>query len=141
MSAATLLEELSGQHITLWLEGDKLRYRGPKEVLTPELLAQLKESKPEIIEALSEDVISSSADVLSIARETLPPLKEEDRVDLQELIAANAPPDRGRDPMTKHDTAKAHFFQAAAGCGCDVCMPLPRYATRRDGRAYRGGAK
>jgi hypothetical protein len=139
VSAATLLEELSGQNISLWLEGDKLRYRGPKGVLTPELLAQLKDSKPQIIEALSEDVIEFPVDVLAFARETLPPLKEEDRVNLHELLQANAPPEPGRDPLTKHNTDKAHFFQAPADCGCDVCMPLPRYATRRDGRAYRGG--
>src|SRR3954447_8066651 len=133
-----LLEELAGQHITLWLEGDKLRYRGPKEVLTPELLAQLKASKEEILETLSEEVVSSPADALSIAREVLPPLKEEDRADLSELLQANKLPEPGRDPLTKHDTAKAHFFQAPADCGCDVCMPLPKYATRRDGRTYRG---
>jgi hypothetical protein len=139
VSTAALLEKLSGQHITLWLEGDKLRYRGPKEVLTPELLAQLKASKVEILETLSEEVVLSSVDVLSIAREVLPPLKEAGRVGLQELLQANQPPEPGRDPLTKHDTDKAHFFQASADCGCDVCMPLPRYATIRDGRAYRGG--
>jgi hypothetical protein len=133
-----LLKEMTELHITLWLEGEKLRYRGPKEVLTPELLGQLKESKPEIIEALNSEVVESTAEVLEIAREVLPPLAGGDRVDLDELIQANKPPEPGRDPMTKHDTAKAHFFHPPADCNCDVCMPLPKYARRRDAKTYNG---
>jgi hypothetical protein len=128
VSAATLLEELSGQHITLWLEGDKLRYCGPKEVLTPELLAQLKASKEEILETLAGEVVESPADVLSIAREVLPPLAEEDRVDLDELVQANQPPESGRDPLVKRGTNKAQFF------GGDW-----RQAWPRDFKVYEGG--
>jgi hypothetical protein len=92
------------------------------------LKAQLKASKADIMAVLKGDVVESPTDVLSIAREVLPPLKEEDRVALDELVQANQPPTPGRDPLTKHNTAKAHFFGAPADCDCDVCMPLPKYA-------------
>lgn len=44
-----LLLELSHRKIKLWLEGDRLRYKAPKDALTPELLSQVKEHKGEII--------------------------------------------------------------------------------------------
>ena len=52
MSAAALLEGLHRQGVRLWLEGDELRLRGSKRVLTPETLACLKEQKPEIVALL-----------------------------------------------------------------------------------------
>src|SRR4051794_36359720 len=111
MSPSVLIEELAEQRVTLWVEGSELRYRGPREVLTSELLTQLKANKDEIVEALAEEVVETPADVLSIAREVLPPLAEEGRVDLDELIQANAPPDRGRDLLVKRGTNKAQFFK------------------------------
>jgi hypothetical protein len=145
MTPQALLEELDRLDIKVWVSGEKLSYDAPRGAVTPELLARIKECKPELLAQLRtgpkalDETIEFPADVLTIARETLPPLKDEDRVNLQELLQANKPPEPGRDSMTKHDTDKAHFFQAPADCSCDVCMPLPRYATRRDGRAYRGG--
>ncbi|MBP5971594.1 amino acid adenylation domain-containing protein [Brasilonema sp. CT11] len=38
----------------LWIDGDGLAYRGPQDVLTPELLAQIKQYKQEIIHILSQ---------------------------------------------------------------------------------------
>jgi hypothetical protein len=138
MVAAEVISAVKRRGVSLTVDGGNLELR-PASALTPELISELREHKTEILETFSEEVVSSPADVLTLAREVLLPLKEEDRVGLQELIEANTPPEPGRDPLTKHDTDKAHFFQAPADCGCDVCMPLPRYATRRDGRAYRGG--
>ena len=138
MVVAEVLSAVEQRGVTLVVNEGNLRLR-PASALTPELVEELRQHKAEILEALSSEVIQTPADVLSIAREVLPPLAEEDRVeDLDELVQANQPPEAGRDPMTKHNTSKAHFFHAPADCGCDVCMPLPKYATRRDGRAYRG---
>src|SRR3954451_5159303 len=134
MVVAEVLSAVEQRGVTLVVNEGNLRLR-PASALTPELISELREHKTE---TLSEEVISSPADVLSIAREVLPPLAEEDRVDLDELVQANKPWGRGRDPMTKHDTDKAHFFHAPDDCDCDVCMPLPKPARRRDGRAYRG---
>jgi hypothetical protein len=126
--ATTILEGLSRQGVELWAEGDKLRYRGSKRVLTPELLGQLKENKAQIIEALADEVAEPRFDLLKIARKKLPPLKEEDRVDLDELIQANQPPDQGRDPMVKRGTDKEEFFRGNW-----------REAWPRDFKVYRGG--
>jgi hypothetical protein len=54
--------------------------------------------------------IGSVGEVLQLARNVLPELKEEDRVDLDELIQANSPPPPGRDPLVKRGTDKARFF-------------------------------
>ncbi len=35
---AEFLEDLSSQGLELWAEGNRLRYRAPREVLTPKLL-------------------------------------------------------------------------------------------------------
>ena len=53
MTGATLLEDLTRHGVKLWTEGGELRCRGPKKTLTPEVLAQLKEHKPEILKRLT----------------------------------------------------------------------------------------
>jgi hypothetical protein len=55
MSTRTLLEELAGLGVSLWVEGDELRCRGSKKIVTPELLAQIKEHKSEILKHLRPD--------------------------------------------------------------------------------------
>ena len=52
MSAAALLEDLFGRGVKVWADGDELRCKGPKKALTPEVLAQLKAHKAEIIARL-----------------------------------------------------------------------------------------
>ena len=50
----TLLSELRQRQVTLWLEGDRLRYRAAKDVLNPALLAQMKMHKAAIISLLRQ---------------------------------------------------------------------------------------
>lgn len=50
-----LLKALAIQGVTLWAEGDKLRYRGAKEVLTPAYLAQLKTYKTALLTFLQTE--------------------------------------------------------------------------------------
>ena len=54
MSAAHLLEDLTRRGATLWAEDGRVRCRGPKSVVTPEVVAQLKESKADLLRTLSD---------------------------------------------------------------------------------------
>ncbi|MBD2518350.1 amino acid adenylation domain-containing protein, partial [Nostoc sp. FACHB-973] len=54
MNLTELLENLSAKNVELWVDGDKLRYRSPENALTPELLGEIKQYKPEIIRILSQ---------------------------------------------------------------------------------------
>ncbi|KAB8334020.1 non-ribosomal peptide synthetase, partial [Scytonema tolypothrichoides VB-61278] len=49
MSLVEFLQELSAKNVELWVDGGKLRYRGPQDVLTPELLNDIKQFKEKII--------------------------------------------------------------------------------------------
>jgi amino acid adenylation domain-containing protein/non-ribosomal peptide synthase protein (TIGR01720 family) len=54
MDLTKLLENLSAKNVELWLDGNKLHCRSPENSLTPELLRQIKQSEPEIIQILSQ---------------------------------------------------------------------------------------
>lgn len=54
MIAPTLLAELRQRRVELAPEGPNLRYRAPKGVLTPELLAAMREHKAELLAALTK---------------------------------------------------------------------------------------
>lgn len=63
MTPAAILNEARDAGVTLWLEGDALRYRGPREALTADLLDRLKAHKPPILAALAH------SDLLDISPE------------------------------------------------------------------------
>ena len=52
MNVPDLLAELQGRHIVLVPEGNRIRYRGPRGAMTPDLLERLRRSKAELLEAL-----------------------------------------------------------------------------------------
>ncbi|MCI0626796.1 MAG: hypothetical protein L0387_34975 [Acidobacteria bacterium] len=54
MTAAAFIEELTYLGVTLTPEGDRLRYRGPAAVITPELKQRIIEQKAEIIATLTQ---------------------------------------------------------------------------------------
>lgn len=60
MTLDTLLRELRQRNVTLWLEGDRLRYRAAKDALSAALLEQMKAHKAEIIDFLHQATASSS---------------------------------------------------------------------------------
>ena len=64
MKTVEFLSDLNHLGVTIWMEGDKLRYRSPQGVMTPDLLEQLKEHKEELIVLLREqaDNFSSETD-------------------------------------------------------------------------------
>ena len=49
MNVAPLVEELAGKGVRLSVEGGELKCRGPKSALTPEILANLKAHRAEVI--------------------------------------------------------------------------------------------
>ncbi|OUL34272.1 hypothetical protein BV372_14215 [Nostoc sp. T09] len=61
-----LLSELRQRDVQLWLEGERLRYRAAKDSLTPELLAELKTQKAEIIDFLRQ--------ITTVASSPIPPI-------------------------------------------------------------------
>ncbi|GAA1959075.1 amino acid adenylation domain-containing protein [Amycolatopsis minnesotensis] len=61
-TAADLVATLTETGVTLWAEGDRLRYRAPKGVLTPELLARLKAAKEAVLELLRAERVELTAD-------------------------------------------------------------------------------
>lgn len=71
MSCDSLLSELRQRQVTLWLEGDRLRYRAAKDAITPALLAQMKIHKAAILAFLKQATTSAS--------EQLPPIVALDR--------------------------------------------------------------
>ncbi|MEH2350380.1 MAG: amino acid adenylation domain-containing protein, partial [Nostoc sp.] len=52
MNLGELLQELNQKNIQLSIDGEKLRYRGAKDVLTPTLLHQIRQYKTEILQLL-----------------------------------------------------------------------------------------
>jgi amino acid adenylation domain-containing protein/non-ribosomal peptide synthase protein (TIGR01720 family) len=65
MNLTELLENLSAKNVELWVDGDKLRYRSPENSLTPELLREIKQSEPEIIQILSQSTNQAASYPLS----------------------------------------------------------------------------
>jgi len=49
-----LLSKLRHLEVKLWIDGDRLRYKAPQGVLSPDLLAQLREHKAEILTFLQQ---------------------------------------------------------------------------------------
>ncbi|MDF5713917.1 MAG: amino acid adenylation domain-containing protein, partial [Rhizonema sp. NSF051] len=71
MNLTELLENLSAKNVELRMDGDKLRCRAPENVLTSELLAQIKQYKQEIIQFLSNGTDHPSTYSLSHGQQAL----------------------------------------------------------------------
>ena len=55
MRPRTLLDDLRRRGFTLWLDNDNIRFRGTREPLTTELLAEMKSNKPDLIRILADE--------------------------------------------------------------------------------------
>ncbi len=64
MNPATLLSDLRRRGVELTAEGDRLRYRAPRGVLSPELLDDLRSHKREILAKLTQYEDSAEEDAL-----------------------------------------------------------------------------
>ncbi|MEH2027052.1 amino acid adenylation domain-containing protein [Nostoc sp.] len=71
MNLTELLENLSANNVELWIDGEKLRYRSPKNSLTSELLGEIKQYKPEIIRILSQSSNQAATYPLSHGQQAL----------------------------------------------------------------------
>ncbi len=60
MSIKELLNELSEKGVKLWADGEQLRIRAPKGVLTPDLKEAIADGKPEILWQLRQNNFDSS---------------------------------------------------------------------------------
>ena len=65
-----LLNQLQRKGVTLWLEGDKIRYRGAPEAITSELLQQLRNYRPELVEFLKQANLAKPFELPPIRRST-----------------------------------------------------------------------
>ncbi len=77
MTPAAILNEARAAGVTLWAEGDALRYRGPREALA-KLLPALKAHKPAILAMLAERAKCSHVDDLADADYDDPALTQYD---------------------------------------------------------------
>ncbi|QLE58472.1 non-ribosomal peptide synthetase [Nostoc sp. TCL26-01] len=92
----TLLSELHQLEVKLWLEGERLRYRAPKDVLSPQLLAELKERKLEVISFLQQvsaaKVANKLPPIVTIPKDSNLPLSfSQERLWLQHQLEPDSP--------------------------------------------------
>ncbi|PAX59719.1 condensation domain-containing protein [Brunnivagina elsteri] len=62
----TFLAEMRHLDVKLWVEGDRLRYKAAKDVMTPALLAELRDRKTEILEFLQNASLATDINSLTI---------------------------------------------------------------------------
>ena len=75
MNLVEFLQELSAKNVELWVDGDKLHYQGPHNVLTPALLTEIKRYKEKIILLLQKRIETTKTNPLyPIARDGHIPL-------------------------------------------------------------------
>ncbi|MEM6403524.1 MAG: condensation domain-containing protein, partial [Cyanobacteria bacterium P01_D01_bin.116] len=68
-NVADFVKDLSQQNVELWVEGEKLRYRAPKEALNSTILNQIKQYKKTIIDLLRKNVDTSKSFPLSYGQQ------------------------------------------------------------------------
>ena len=68
-NVADFVKDLSQQNVELWVEGEKLRYRAPKEALNSTILNQIKQYKKTIIDLLRKNVNTSKSFPLSYGQQ------------------------------------------------------------------------
>jgi amino acid adenylation domain-containing protein/non-ribosomal peptide synthase protein (TIGR01720 family) len=66
-TANALLDEIHNRGVTLWREGDRIRYRGPKGALTPDLVERLRARRQEIVSLLEAGTIAVAGSDLPAA--------------------------------------------------------------------------
>lgn len=71
LNVVNFLQDLKDQGVELWVEGDKLRYRGAKEVLTPKVFSEIKQYKSEILDILRQNAELTQPYPLSLGQQAL----------------------------------------------------------------------
>src|SRR5947207_256191 len=63
MNTLEFLSHMRSLEVRVWVEGERLRYRGPAAALTPDLLAEMSRQKQAILEVLAERSIGRQSSV------------------------------------------------------------------------------
>jgi amino acid adenylation domain-containing protein len=71
MNLIEFLQNLLAQDVKLWTDGEKLYYEASQDVFTPELSAQIKQHKQEIISLLREGVVINNTFPLTYGQQAL----------------------------------------------------------------------
>lgn len=71
MSAVLSLPDLKARGIELSVNGEKLRYRAPAGIITADVLAALKASKPQLIAELHREALTEDATEYVVEREAI----------------------------------------------------------------------
>lgn len=71
MNLVEFLQNLSAKDVKLWTDGEKLYYEASQDVLTPELLTEIKQHKQEIIYLLREEVVTNNTFPLTYGQQAL----------------------------------------------------------------------
>jgi hypothetical protein len=58
MKAKAFIEDLQRKGVEIWVENGAIKYRGPSEVLTPEMINILKDKKQEIVKEKTATKVS-----------------------------------------------------------------------------------
>ena len=125
MTPAALLDEARNAGVTLWLEGDVLRYRGPREALA-KLLPALKAHKPDILAALAHP-------------DPLPPLASAAEAGRRKVLAMLAGDgDRYAVAVDDPNTDPVVMALATPDGTCEVRLPKERYDAFRVLEMVRG---
>ena len=69
LNVVALLSDLAARELTLWLEGDHLRYRAPGTALSPHLVTTLRQYKAELVAWLQErDAVATGSAVCALSQ-------------------------------------------------------------------------
>ncbi len=103
MNLVEFLQDLSLKGVNLWIEDGRLRSGGSQEVLTRDVIAQLKQYKVEILQLLGDrlDILEGTeGEILwNYWQEKL----------AGELPVLNLPTERSRSPIQTYNGASHHF--------------------------------
>ena len=69
LNVVALLSDLAAREVTLWLEGDQLRYRAPKTALSPQLVTTLRQHKAALVAWLqARDAVATGSAVCALSQ-------------------------------------------------------------------------
>ncbi len=108
MSALPIITEITDQGITARVEGDEIALSAPKGTLTPEVIAELKSKKPDLLRSLRELQERAAQDWEKISK------SPEQLKALAELIMI--------DDMRHRGIVPDHYTSATE---CRYCGPVP----------------
>jgi len=99
MSAAELLTDLQQRGVTITAEGDRLKIKAPRGILTQELRERLAKSKPDIIAALT---MPSRPELDAICRKAVADYPDVDPARLRRFLEVAEDPQWTTERVARH---------------------------------------